>query len=226
MKQIIRPLIALLLALPLLAACEENLDETPAYNNWKQRNTGYFKQKLDEAHRAMAEAKNAYGDDWEAHCDWRAFPSYSLTSATGATAADSIVVHIARRGEGPGCPLYTDSVAVNFLGRTIPNEFSDNEEARTKGAVFDYSGLSRDSSIVFSDEFCAPARFVARRLAEGFTTALLLMHVGDQWRVYIPQELGYQSNSATSIPAYSTLVFDIQLKAYSRSGTPLPAIRQ
>ncbi len=226
MKRIIRPLLALLLALPLLAACEENLEETPIYSNWKQRNADYFQQKLNEARQAIAQAKATHDADWEAHCDWRIFRSYSLAPEAAATATDSIVVRITHRGEGPGCPLYTDSVAVNYLGRTIPNELSEYEEARVKGAVFDYSGLSRDSSIVFSDEFCAPARFVASRLVDGFSTALQLMHVGDQWRVYIPQELGYREASTTNIPAYSTLIFDLQLKAYSRSGTPLPLIRR
>ena len=50
----------------------------------------------------------------------------------------------------------------------------------------------------------------------GFATAIQKMHVGDRWRVYIPYALGYKnSTSNASIPAYSTLVFDVTLVSFS-----------
>lgn len=44
------------------------------------------------------------------------------------------------------------------------------------------------------------------------------MRIGDRWRVYMPQELGYMSASAGLIPPYSALTFDIQLKGFYRKG--------
>ncbi|MBO4730956.1 MAG: FKBP-type peptidyl-prolyl cis-trans isomerase, partial [Bacteroidaceae bacterium] len=49
------------------------------------------------------------------------------------------------------------------------------------------------------------------------------MHIGDKWRIYIPQELGYKDANRTDVPAYSTLVFDVELVQYARAGTNLPA---
>jgi len=43
------------------------------------------------------------------------------------------------------------------------------------------------------------------------STALQNMEVGDKWEVWIPQELGYGAIPQTSIPAYTTLVFEIEL---------------
>jgi FKBP-type peptidyl-prolyl cis-trans isomerase FklB len=50
----------------------------------------------------------------------------------------------------------------------------------------------------------------------GFGTALMRMHRGDRWRVYIPYQLAYGSSARSSIPAYSTLIFDLQLEDFWR----------
>jgi hypothetical protein len=48
---------------------------------------------------------------------------------------------------------------------------------------------------------------------EGWNLVVENMHAGDKWRVYIPYNLGYgtSANTSGSIPAYSTLIFDIKL---------------
>ena len=46
---------------------------------------------------------------------------------------------------------------------------------------------------------------------EGWQIALQRMHVGDHWIVYIPYAMGYGTRSSGPIPAFSTLVFDVQL---------------
>ena len=40
------------------------------------------------------------------------------------------------------------------------------------------------------------------------------MHRGDYWRIYIPYQLGYGGTARSSIPAYSTLVFDLRLEDF------------
>lgn len=37
------------------------------------------------------------------------------------------------------------------------------------------------------------------------------MHPGDRWMIYIPYELGYGSRTSGPIPAYSTLIFEVEL---------------
>lgn len=56
-----------------------------------------------------------------------------------------------------------------------------------------------------------PEAFRVGELIEGFRMALLSMHEGDKWVVYIPQELGYGKRASGPIPGFSTLVFEIEL---------------
>jgi FKBP-type peptidyl-prolyl cis-trans isomerase FklB len=59
-------------------------------------------------------------------------------------------------------------------------------------------------------------------VVDGFSTALQNMHIGDRWLVYIPYTLGYGTTDSGTIPAYSTLVFDITLLAYYHPGATIP----
>jgi len=52
---------------------------------------------------------------------------------------------------------------------------------------------------------------------EGYTAVVQRMHVGDIWKVYIPYYMGYGSTdyyySSPNIPAYSALIFRMELKS-------------
>ncbi len=48
----------------------------------------------------------------------------------------------------------------------------------------------------------------------GFQEALTKMNTGSRWEVYVPQGLGYGSDAYGSIPAYSTLIFDVQVLGF------------
>ena len=218
MTRILIPLLVLMAVLQLFTACEENANDNVEYSDWQARNAQYFSEKLAQARQAVNAAKAAYGADWEAHCDWRIYRTYALTDDAAATAADSICVQVLQRGTGSGYPLYTDSVRVNYIGRLIPNPLAEEETARTQGRIFDHSGLSRDSADVFDPDFSQPTMLLVSNNVEGFSTALMHMRIGDMWRIYIPQEMGYGAQSVSIIPAYSTLVFDVQLKAFYRAG--------
>lgn len=70
------------------------------------------------------------------------------------------------------------------------------------------------SGKVFDETFSkgCPAAFRVNELIPGFQIALVNMHIGDHWRVYIPSDMGYGLRGAGSnIPGGSTLVFEIQL---------------
>lgn len=54
-------------------------------------------------------------------------------------------------------------------------------------------------------------KFRCDQVIKGWTEALTLMPVGSKWELYIPQELGYGSRAAGNIPAYSTLIFTVEL---------------
>ena len=80
------------------------------------------------------------------------------------------------------------------------------------GTVFDHKEF--DDGIPFS---CTPSPTVASEdskyssVISGWTVALQHMVEGDKWEVWIPQGLGYGSTAYGSIPAYSTLIFEIEV---------------
>ena len=86
------------------------------------------------------------------------------------------------------------------------------------GYVFDQSYTG-----TFNMATLKPVSKAVSAFVDGFTTALMNMHIGDHWRVYIPYNLGYGTSTSSKIPAYSTLIFDIALVAYYRPGTVIPA---
>ena len=214
MRKLYIHLLAIFLALPMLTACSE--EETPDldYYNWAQRNTTYFTETLSEAKAAVSAAKAAYGADWEHHCDWRVFRTYLKTDNSDVATTDSICAKVIERGAGSGCPLYTDSVRVNYIGRTMPTlNFPE-------GRVFDHSGIYSAPEEVFNPQFSQPTGLLVSNTVDGFTTVLQHMHIGDRWVVYMPAEMGYGSSDISDIiRGGSTLIFDLQLVAYCRAGS-------
>lgn len=213
MKQLLY-LLAILFCSSLVWACGETEEENLEFDNWEARNIQYFRDTLALANRQVAAAKAQWGDDWEAHCDWRVYPSYCVTEGGVVTWKDSIAVHVIEHGTGSGCPLYTDSVRVTYAGRLIPSP-----SYPTTGYLFDHSGMSNKLQDIMDTRFESPAAFKVSNLVEGFTTALMHMHINDYWRVFIPANMGYGDSGTDNIPGYSNLIFDMRLKAYYRVGS-------
>ena len=72
-----------------------------------------------------------------------------------------------------------------------------------------YNGVAFDSSY---SEVDSVRTFTPTSLIVGFWTMLTNMHVGDSVTCVIPQNAGYGASSSSIMP-YSTLVFNIKLKA-------------
>ena len=70
-------------------------------------------------------------------------------------------------------------------------------------------------------EINSPVAFWIPNLIDGMASALQQMRVGDIWRMYIPYTIGYGTQKASTIPAYSTLVYDVNLTEIARAGTSL-----
>lgn len=207
-----KALLLLFVALGLFAACSEK-EETPSeYDNWASRNATAFVDTLRIAQTAIAKAKAQYGEAWESHCAWRTFRSYTVVEGAALTWKDSIAVRIYKQGAGSGSPLYTDSVRVAYIGRLLPTS------QHPQGFVFDKSGLHSDAAQAFLPQYLTTTKFLTSNLVVGYTTALQKMHIGDQWRVFMPAELGYGAQKSKTIPAQSMLIFDIQLSQYWRKG--------
>lgn len=198
---IILYLLALLAPVGLLSSCSESDNEEEEFPNWKKTNEQYFNNLY-----AMAKSSADMGDK-----SWKVIRQWSLEESTAKDPYDYIVVNVLENCTGSGCPLYTDSVKVHYEGRLLPST------SYPDGYVFDKSFTGE-----FNPATALPAKFAVSGMIDGFTTALQYMHIGDHWKVYIPYQLGYGSSASGSIPAYSTLVFDVTLVSYYRAGVEVP----
>jgi len=103
------------------------------------------------------------------------------------TLPSGLQYRVLTEGEGAS-PGATDSVTVHYSGTLID------------GTEFD-SSYRRDK----------PATFALNRVISGWTEALQLMQAGDKWQLFIPPQLGYGERSKGTIPANSTLIFEVEL---------------
>ena len=203
-----------LLALCLFAACGEDEETIVEYPDWQATNEQAFHEVMDYA-RSQVDA-GLTGE-------WKVFLNWSLenqTAATGGFIEDygedyHIAVQVLEQGTGSGCPMYTDSVLVHYRLRLLPS--TSYEEGR----VIDESYTGE-----FNELTAQPKKMYVGGTVDGFATALMRMHIGDRWMVYVPYRLGYGTTESSNIPAYSMLRFDIKLAGYyranhvSRAGEP------
>jgi len=147
--------------------------------------------------------------EWAANGSYRKIRTYTQDEATDGANSDFIYVEVLETGAGKASPLQTDTARVAYRGRLIPSK------TYAEGYVFDESYLGDFNWKTIGT--VSGASWI-----EGFQTALLNMHVGDRWRVYIPYSLAYGSASTTTRPAYSNLIFDIALVDFWHPGETRP----
>lgn len=199
-------LIALSFALSFgFVSCAEDTTVEDPYANWDVRNTRY----LD----SIADVARTHPGEWEIYCNYK-IASESTTPGLGggsvttnpyetpASANDSVYMKILEPGTG-ATPLFTDSVSVYYRGKLI------------NGTAFDqnYTGD-------LNPEVHVPTHFALQAsqtnggdgLIVGWITALQHMKEGQRVELYIPAGLAYGSQSQTSIPANSVLIFDLKLE--------------
>lgn len=203
----------LMLICGLFASCSDDEEsEDDEYYNWKGRNEAYFNEIRALALDSISQAKAEWGADWEDHCNWQRYLSYSYDSSVSSEPEDSVYVQILSRGDGDGCPYLNDSVRVFYRGRIIPTT------SYPEGLVFSYSGQSSVYENIFNLNTGVPSTIRTSSFIKGVGTAILRMHIGDFWRIYVPQGLGYGSSGSGDVPAYSTLIFEVWLVDYFRNG--------
>lgn len=116
------------------------------------------------------------------------FLSQNMTKEGVVTTESGLQYKVLTKGSGDSHPSASDKVKVHYHGTLID------------GTVF-------DSSIVRGK----PIEFGLNQVIKGWTEGLQLMVEGEKTRLFIPSELGYGNRSAGSIPAGSTLIFDVEL---------------
>ena len=178
----------------LLSSCKE-AEEVGEYDNWQARCEAY----IDSIARVAS--SNADGQ-------WKVIRSFTLAEkdVDGKTAVwdtdDYVYCHVEQKGNGALLPLFTDTVRVNYRGRLMPTH------QHPEGYIFDQS-FKGD----VNPKFNIPTKFEVGALTVGVSSAVQQMYVGDVWRIYVPAALGYGSSdrSSSGIPAYSALIFDMNL---------------
>jgi len=115
------------------------------------------------------------------------FLAHNKNEAGVTTTASGLQYKVINRGEGK-IPTAADRATVHYTGKLID------------GTIFD-SSVQRGQ----------PATFEVTRVIKGWVEALQLMHEGDKWILYIPQELAYGATGSGKIPPYSALIFEVEL---------------
>jgi FKBP-type peptidyl-prolyl cis-trans isomerase FklB len=186
------------------AACSKNDATTDEHANWKERNDVFFASLEDSLARGIG--------------TWRKLPSYSKTPKSNT---DYVYVKVIPTGQETGqttSPSYNDSVRLSYEGRLMPTAIPLTGKGFADGAVFDTTIFGSYNPLTN-----ATVKFKVSALVNGLSTALLYMHRGDTWLVYIPYTLGYNDKADnTKIPAYSTLIFQVTLHDFATEGNKLP----
>lgn len=133
-------------------------------------------------------------------------PEYTRINSTST--GGYIMYKEIESGEGE-TPYFTDKVKVLYTGWfkrdwSAPDSYEDNlGQTIFNKYVFD-STENRNN---------IPSTRNVNTFIDGYSTALQHMNVGDKWEIWIPWNLGYGSSGYNSgtIPAYTTLVFEIEL---------------
>lgn len=207
-------LIALLFTLSFgFMSCAEDTTVEDPYANWDDRNVRYLDSIADVARANEIPELNEVGK-WVIKCNYKISNESSLNPGLGGSSVstnpfetppsvnDFVYMKVLKVGEGSNriSPLYTDTVSVYYRGELI------------NGTVFDqnYSG-DLDTEVHVPTHFALQAD-QTDGLIVGWITALQYMKEGDRVELYIPSALGYGTQSQSSIPANSVLIFDLKLE--------------
>ena len=207
--------VCLIMLVMAVTSCSEDTSAVSNYENWESRNTTYFSQKFAEAQEAIAAGNQ----------DWKLLKSVFKDGNSNAM-TDYVIAHIIQCSHAEDTPkaLTTDSVYLHYRGRLIPRDeyVQDTTTYEKDGVIFDtsYYGETLDLNTAI------PSKFAVKDLVDGLQTALSNMHEGDRMELTLPYTMGYgTSSSNSSVPAYSTLRFDIMLVYIGHPGKKMPNVQ-
>lgn len=135
----------------------------------------------------------------------------------------SIYYKVLKKGTGTAPIHYTSAVSVYTVGRFVA-DYPGNEDIR-KNTRFQ-SWTTEDGvplSAIVSQFGVISKGYSTYFSTKGVRVALQYMHEGDRWEVWVPYTLGFGGSdvtiyrnflsgaSTTPIPAWSTLVFEIEV---------------
>lgn len=224
-----KTLIFAIVAGAVVVSCDESDDTFDPFYDWQARNAVWWEGIVnDSVHAAMDESKAQWGDEWEDHCQWRIIRTLYRVQEDAGGIMDSICIkdlgneltgEELQKSVRKGMPTHSDSVHISFRGMLMPtlNYTGNGSEKAVVQEVFSTSFYGE-----YSPSTARPVLMSIDGMVEGMRTALQYMKEGDHWMVYIPHKLGYGSTEKGTIPAYSTLQFDLHLVKWYESGSGVP----
>lgn len=137
----------------------------------------------------LASAAPALAQPAAAPASNAAFLAKNAKAAGVQTLPSGLQYKVVSSGPATGpSPKPGDIVKVHYEGKLISGEVFDSSFARNKPALMPLDGL-----------------------VAAWMEALPKMHVGDEWVLYVPPELGYGPEGAGPIPPNSVLIFRVKL---------------
>lgn len=113
--------------------------------------------------------------------------------------------------------LRKEGMRVTQSGLQYEILFKSGSEQRVRGRdiiELHYHGTLTDGTVFDSSRMRGePIEVRLWDVISGWSEGLKLMSPGDKYRFYIPSKLAYGSTESGAIPAYSTLIFEIELIA-------------
>jgi len=194
--------IVLAVILTAFSSCKETA-EFDDHANWQNRNSDYVSALASVYSNTVPEAP-AKGDRFR-------ILSFKLDPEKSWGNGSFVYCEVLEQGTGTESPYYTDSIRINYRVRLIPTDYYP--EGQVVDQSFKTANLDPTVNI--------PSSFLVSGVIDGVITAVTRMHCGDYWRLTIPAGLGYGSNDKGTIPAYSTLIFEINLTEIAPTGEDL-----
>ncbi len=122
----------------------------------------------------------------------------TLVTGQPVTTASGLQVELISSGDGEK-PVKGDKVSVHYTGRLIDSTKFDSSVDR--GMPFEFSlGMGH--------------------VIRGWDEGIAMLRTGDKARFVIPPSIGYGDRATGSIPANSTLVFDVELLGFKPGARP------
>jgi FKBP-type peptidyl-prolyl cis-trans isomerase FklB len=187
--------------LPFISCSETK--ETDDHANWKDRNASYISSIASQCGDLTPQTATE-GQMFR-------LLSYKLDNKRQWGDDSYVYCKVIKKDTGTVSPKFTDSIRINYRVRLMPTA------NYPEGQVVDRSFMTAN----LDPEMNIPSSFKVSSLIEGAATAIMNMHCGDYWIVYIPYGIGYGTNDRSGIPGYSALIYEINLTEFAVPGQNL-----
>ena len=200
----IAAIITFIIPVILLAVSCKETKEADDHANWQDRNTEFISKIASECNPDLTPQTAQEGQLFR-------LLSFKLDPDKAWSDGSYIYCRILNKSSETLSPHYTDSIRMNYRVRLMSTD--NYPEGQVIDQSFKTTQLDPSVNIPYS--------FLVSSLIDGVTTAVMNMHEGDFWRVYIPYGLGYGTNDKGSIPGYSALIYEINLTEIAPTGHDL-----